>query len=215
MSKNTPPDFFIQATEKLNIPLSEEAGLQFETYYQELIAWNKKINLTRITEKKRFFIEHFIDSLIPERFISSNSTLIDLGSGGGFPGLPLKIIRPDLSVTLVDSSLKKVLFLRYLVRLLNLRDIVVLQERLESHDFSDNQYDVCIGRAFSSLEKFLSLAFALKNPQGIVIAMKGPNFLNELKAVEPQLPLWGMSLKQLKEFVLPFTNKQRAIIVFG
>jgi len=215
VSKNTPPDFFIQATEKLNIPLSEEAGLQFETYYQELIAWNKKINLTRITEKKRFFIEHFIDSLIPERFISSNSTLIDLGSGGGFPGLPLKIIRPDLSVTLVDSSLKKVLFLRYLVRLLNLRDIVVLQERLESHDFSDNQYDVCIGRAFSSLEKFLSLAFALKNPQGIVIAMKGPNFLNELKAVEPQLPLWGMSLKQLKEFVLPFTNKQRAIIVFG
>ena len=215
MSKNTLPDFFLQASEKLNIPLSEEAGLQFETYYQELIAWNKKINLTRITERKKVFIEHFIDSLLPERFIPSNSSLIDLGSGGGFPGLPLKIIRPDLSVTLVDSSLKKVLFLRYLVRLLNLRDIVVLQKRLESHDFSDNRYDVCIGRAFSSLEKFLPLAFALKNPQGIVIAMKGPNFLNELKAVEPQLSHWSISLKQLKEFILPFTNKQRAIIVFG
>ncbi|HJX30880.1 MAG TPA: 16S rRNA (guanine(527)-N(7))-methyltransferase RsmG, partial [Thermodesulfobacteriota bacterium] len=163
-------DFFLQASEKLNIPLSEEAGLQFETYYQELIAWNKKINLTRITERKKVFIEHFIDSLIPERFIPAKSSLIDLGSGGGFPGLPLKIIRPDLSVTLVDSSLKKVLFLRYLVRLLNLRGIVVLQKRLENHDFSDNQYDVCIGRAFSSLEKFLPLAFALKSPQGIVIA---------------------------------------------
>ena len=215
MSKNTLPDFFLQASEKLNIPLSEEAGLQFETYYQELIAWNKKINLTRITERKKVFIEHFIDSLIPERFIPAKSSLIDLGSGGGFPGLPLKIIRPDLSVTLVDSSLKKVLFLRYLVRLLNLRGIVVLQKRLENHDFSDNRYDVCIGRAFSSLEKFLPLAFALKSPQGIVIAMKGPNFLNELKAVEPQLPHWSISLKQLKEFVLPFTNKQRAIIVFG
>ena len=158
MSKNTLPDFFLQASEKLNIPLSEEAGLQFETYYQELIAWNKKINLTRITERKKVFIEHFIDSLIPERFIPSNSSLIDLGSGGGFPGLPLKIIRPDLSVTLVDSSLKKVLFLRYLVRLLKLRGIVVLQKRLENHDFSDNRYDVCVGRAFSSLEKFLPLA---------------------------------------------------------
>jgi 16S rRNA (guanine527-N7)-methyltransferase len=215
VSKNTLPDFFLQASEKLNIPLSEEAGLQFETYYQELIAWNKKINLTRITERKKVFIEHFIDSLIPERFIPAKSSLIDLGSGGGFPGLPLKIIRPDLSVTLVDSSLKKVLFLRYLVRLLNLRGIVVLQKRLENHDFSDNRYDVCIGRAFSSLEKFLPLAFALKSPQGIVIAMKGPNFLNELKAVEPQLPHWSISIKQLKEFVLPFTNKQRAIIVFG
>ena len=215
MSKHTLPDFFLQASKKLNIPLSEEAGLQFQTYYQELITWNKKINLTRITEKKRFFIEHFIDSLIPERFIPSKSSLIDLGSGGGFPGLPLKIIRPDLSVTLVDSSLKKVMFLRYLIRLLSLRDIAVLQKRLKPHDFSTNRYDVCIGRAFASLEKFLPLAFAFKNPQGIIIAMKGPNFLNELKAAEPQLPLWGISLKQLKEFVLPFTNKQRAIIVFG
>jgi len=215
VSKHTLPDFFLQASKKLNIPLSEEAGLQFQTYYQELITWNKKINLTRITEKKRFFIEHFIDSLIPERFIPSKSSLIDLGSGGGFPGLPLKIIRPDLSVTLVDSSLKKVMFLRYLIRLLSLRDIAVLQKRLKPHDFSTNRYDVCIGRAFASLEKFLPLAFAFKNPQGIIIAMKGPNFLNELKAAEPQLPLWGISLKQLKEFVLPFTNKQRAIIVFG
>jgi 16S rRNA (guanine527-N7)-methyltransferase len=215
VSKNTLPDFFLHASEKLNIPLAEEAGLQFETYYQELIAWNKKINLTRITERKRFFIEHFIDSLIPERFIPSKSSLIDLGSGGGFPGLPLKIIRPDLSVTLVDSSLKKVLFLRYLVRLLNLRDIVVLHKRLENNDFSDNRYDVCIGRAFSSLEKILPLTFALKNQQGIVIAMKGPNFLNELKAVEPQFLRWGISLKHLEKFVLPFTNKQRTIIVFG
>jgi len=215
VSKTTLSDFFLQASEKLNIPLSEEAGLQFETYYQELIAWNKKINLTRITERKKVFIEHFIDSFIPERFIPSKSSLIDLGSGGGFPGLPLKIIRPDLSVTLVDSSLKKVLFLRYLVRLLNLRGIVVLQRRLENHDFSDDQYDVCIGRAFSSLEKFLPLAFALKSPQGIIIAMKGPNFLNELKAVEPRLPHWGISLKQIEEFALPFTNKQRSIIVFG
>ncbi|WAC08562.1 MAG: 16S rRNA (guanine(527)-N(7))-methyltransferase RsmG [Thermodesulfobacteriota bacterium] len=214
MSKNTLPDFFIQASEKLTIPLSEEAGLKFETYYQELIAWNKRINLTRITERKRFFIEHFIDSLIPERFIPSKSSLIDLGSGGGFPGLPLKIIRPDLSVTLVDSSLKKILFLRYLVRLLDLRGIVVIQERL-GRDFSDHRYDVCIGRAFAPLERFLPLAFALKNPQGIVIAMKGPNFLNELKAVEPKFLRWGISLKHLEKFVLPFTNKQRTIIIFG
>jgi len=215
VSKNTLPDFFPQAAKKLNIPLPEKADLQFEVYYQELIAWNKKINLTRITERKKVFIEHFIDSLISERFIPPKSSLIDLGSGGGFPGLPLKIVRPDLSVTLVDSSLKKVLFLRHMVRLFNLRGIVVIQKRLENHDFSDNRYDVCIGRAFAPLEKFLPLALALRKPQGVIIAMKGPNFLNEFKVVEPHLPLWGISLKQVKEFILPFTNKQRAIIVFG
>ena len=176
MSKNTLPDFLFHASEKLTIPLSEDAVLKFEIYFQELIAWNKKTNLTRITERKKVFIEHFIDSLIPERCIPSKSSLVDLGSGGGFPGLPLKIIRPDLSVTLVDSSLKKVLFLRHLVRSFNLRDVAILQKRLEINEFSDHHYDVCIGRAFAPLKKFLPLAFALKNPQGIIIAMKGPNY---------------------------------------
>jgi len=215
VSKNTLPDFFFQASKKLNIPLPEDADVQFEVYYQELIAWNKKINLTRITERKKVFIEHFIDSIIPENFVPSKSSLIDLGSGGGFPGLPLKIIRPDLSVTLVDSSLKKVLFLRHLVRLLKLQGIVVIQKRLENHGFSNNRYDICIGRAFAPLEKFLPLALTFRSPQGVIIAMKGPNFLNELKVVESQLSHWGISLKQIKEFTLPFTNKQRAIIVFG
>ena len=215
MERNTKSAFFLHTCEKLSISLPRGSALKFEKYFKELITWNKKINLTRITEKEQVFIEHFIDSLIPERFIPSKSSLIDLGSGGGFPGLPLKIIRPDLSVTLVDSSLKKVVFLRYLVRSLDLDSIVALQGHLKNDNFFGKFYDVCIGRAFASLERFLPSALAFKNPRGIIIAMKGPNFSNELKAVKPHLSRWGISIKKLEEFLLPFTNKRRVIIVFG
>jgi 16S rRNA (guanine527-N7)-methyltransferase len=143
------------------------------------------------------------------------STLIDLGSGAGFPGLPLKIIRPDLSVTLVDASLKKIMFLRYLVRLLDIHGVAVLQKRLEEHGIAENFYDVCIGRAVASLEKFLPLAAFLRAPHGIIIAMKGPNFSSELKLIEPRLPRLGISLKKIQSFLLPFSQKERVIIIFG
>jgi len=213
--KNTQSDFFFQAAEKLNIPLMNEVALKFETYFQELIAWNKKVNLTRIIERKKVFIDHFLDSLIPARFIPPKSSLVDLGSGGGFPGIPLKILRPDLSVTLVDSSLKKCLFLRHLIRSLALREIFVLQERLENENALGNHYDVCISRAFAPLGNFLSVALPLRETKGMLVAMKGPNFLKELKIIEPRLSKWGISIKQLEKFSLPFTNKSRAIIVFG
>jgi len=208
-------DFFLQAAKKLSIPLSPKTIPQFQVYFQELLAWNNKVNLTRITKKKEVFINHFIDSLIPERFIPQESNLIDIGSGGGFPGIPLKIIRPDILVTLVDSSLKKIFFLRHIIRTLDLQGILALHERAGTVSSPNDFYGVCIGRAFASLPKYLSAALALKATNGIIIAMKGPNFYNELKIIERQLSQWGVSIKHLERFVLPYTNKKRTIIVFG
>ena len=211
MSDNTQLDFFLQAAQTLNIPLPKDSIPKFEVYFQELISWNKKINLTRIIERKKFFIEHFIDSLIAERYISKGKSLIDLGSGGGFPGLPLKIIRPDLAITLVESSLKKTAFLHHIIRTLGLKGVAVREERVEN---IDGLYGVVIGRAFAPLVRFLPLALSLKAPKGIVIAMKGPNFSRELKAVKLQLGRRGGEIKLQDKFLLPITNKQRTIIVF-
>jgi len=209
-------DYFWQAADKLNIPFNKNLLSQFEIYFQELVTWNKKINLTRITERKRVFIEHFLDSLVPQKFIPIGNNLVDLGSGGGFPGVPLKIIRPDLSITLIDSSLKKIVFLEHLIQLLGLSDIDVFHFRLSENQSPLNRsYRVCIGRALAPLKRFLALALPLKSPQGIIIAMKGPNFLKELKEANAFISANKISLVKVEEFILPLVHKKRAILVFN
>jgi 16S rRNA (guanine527-N7)-methyltransferase len=214
VSSTTPFSFFFQAAETLNIPLPSAALPHFQVYYQELRTWNKKVNLTAITKEEETYIDHFIDSLVPEKFIPPGSSVIDLGSGGGFPGIPLKIVRPDIAVTLVDSSLKKTLFQRHVIRALGLNRIAAVHARTD--ELCPNRlYDVCIGRAFAPLVGFLSAAQALKAPNGIIIAMKGPNFSKELATVEHRLAEWDIPVKLIEKFVLPFTQKRRVIIVFG
>lgn len=216
MSRINILDYFWQAADKLNIPFNKNLLSQFEIYFQELVTWNKKINLTRITERKRVFIEHFLDSLVPQKFIPIANNLVDLGSGGGFPGVPLKIIRPDLSITLIDSSLKKIVFLEHLIQLLGLSDIDVFHFRLSENQSPLNRsYRVCIGRALAPLKRFLALALPLKSPQGIIIAMKGPNFLKELKEANAFISANKISLVKVEEFILPLVHKKRAILVFN
>jgi len=215
VSSTTPFRFFFQAAEILSISLPSTTLPHFQVYYQELRAWNKKTNLTAITKEKEVYIDHFIDSLIPEKFIPPQSNIIDLGSGGGFPGIPLKILRPDIAVTLVDSSLKKTLFQRHVIRTLGLNRIVAVHARSEELCPANRLYDVCIGRAFAPLANFLSAARALRAPKGIIIAMKGPNYLKELAIIEHRLAEWDISIKRIERFVLPFTQKRRVIIVFG
>lgn len=214
MNSNTPFGIFPQAAETLNIPLPSTALPHFQVYYQELRIWNKKVNLTAITKEEEVYVDHFIDSLIPEKFIPWESTVIDLGSGGGFPGIPLKIVRPDIAVTLVDSSLKKTLFQRHVIRALGLNGIEAIHTRTD--ELCPNRlYDVCIGRAFAPLAGFLSAARALKAANGIIIAMKGPNFSKELVKIEHRLAEWDIPVKLIEKFFLPFTQKRRVIIVFG
>lgn len=215
MSDNSQLDFFLRAAKTLSIPLSPRTVPPFQIYFRELRAWNEKINLTSIIEEKEVYINHFIDSLIPERLIPQNSNVIDIGSGGGFPGIPLKIIRPDIQVTLADASQKKVFFLRHTIRTLGLKGIEAIHERVENLPSLSCSYQVCISRAFASLPKYLSTAMALRAPKGIIIAMKGPNVQTELNAIESHISLLGISIIHFESYILPFTNKRRTIIVFG
>lgn len=150
---------------------------------KELMAWNKKINLTAIKDPLLIAEKHFLDSIAGISFFENEKTLIDLGSGGGFPGIPLKIMNPSLKVVLVDSSMKKVNFLKHVIRMLHLENIDAVHSRVEDlHDHAGykNNFDAVISRAFTELEGFVNLASPLLNTAGKIYAMKGKNADKEI-----------------------------------
>src|SRR3990172_708670 len=132
-----------QGSLELGVSLSYAQLASFLKYLRELQAWNKKINLTSITEEKDIIIKHFLDSLTSARFLPGVDTLLDIGSGGGFPGLPLKIAIPSLKITLMDSVEKKVHFIRHIIRTLDLKGADAISGRVESPELIYRQ----IGRA--------------------------------------------------------------------
>ena len=205
---------FLESAGELSISLPEEKIPIFEKYYQELLLWNKKINLTRITKEREVIFNHFLDSLVPERFISPGSTVADIGAGAGFPGIPLKIVRPDLFVTLIEASFKKAAFLRYAVRILGLKDVEVRHGRVEKGSGWAPEFACCIGRAVSALPAFLAMARLMVVVGGSIIAMRGARFEIELEEVKKDLSAMNLSLHAVFPIVLPVTQVKRGIIVF-
>jgi len=166
-------DIIIKGAKLFDVQIgSKEAG-QFSTHAGELIKWNLKINLTAITDPLEVAVKHFLDSLAPARIIPPGSSMLDMGSGGGFPGIPLKVILPSLSVSLADSSRKKISFLKHVIRTLDLKGINACQARVESLSEHQERFDVVICRAFSSLDKFIESALPVLAENGIIIALKG------------------------------------------
>jgi len=145
---------------------------QFAVHAAELIKWNQKTNLTAITNPKAIAIKHFLDSIAAARMIPAGAAILDIGSGGGFPGIPLKVVKPSLAVTLVDAVRKKVSFLKHIIRTLALKNIEAHQIRAEALD-KNRGFDVVIARAFSNLSEFVSLALPLLAEDGVMIALKG------------------------------------------
>jgi 16S rRNA (guanine527-N7)-methyltransferase len=166
----------IAGAKSFDLHLEPDQIEQFAAHATEVIQWNQRMNLTSITNPSDIAIKHFLDSLAPAHLIPPDATLLDIGSGGGFPGIPLKVVKPSLSVTLIDASRKKVNFLKHIIRKLNLRNTHALHCRVE--DLGDDsaymhRYDVIISRALSALDAFVGLAFPLLAKQGIIIALKG------------------------------------------
>lgn len=192
-------------------------------FVSELITWNKKTNLTAITDPAEIAEKHIIDSLIPLKFIPENASILDIGTGGGFPGIPLKILLPELNVTLIDSSRKKINFLKYVIRVLNLQNISAHQYRVEelaNHTDFAGQFDVVISRAFTSLKKFLILAAPLIKPDGVIIAMKGKDVhkeLDELEAINPETNAYRINKQKLKlqieKYRLPTSGDDRSLVI--
>ena len=202
---------FIAETKKLGINLTEEQLNKLDQFYNLLIEWNEKINLTRITKKEDVYLKHFYDSLTLAKVIdlSTKETLCDVGTGAGFPGIVLKIVYPNLKITLVDALQKRVNYLNVIIKDLQLENIQAIHTRGEDlHD----KYDVVTARAVANIEKLLKYTMHLVNNTGVFVAMKG-NIDNELRPeIENKISKKYQILK-IEKFELPIENSQRSLIV--
>lgn len=195
----------------LNIHIDRKTTDQFSIHATELIKWNRKINLTTITDPVEVAVNHFLDSIISVRVMPEYGRLLDIGSGGGFPGIPIKIMIPSLSVTLIDASRKKVSFLKHVIRNIKLIEIDARQiraEELAKGKPLENCFDVIICRAFSRLDKIILKALPLLAKDGIIIAMKGKLSEYELQSADK----YNLSLT-VKKYKLPFLELERSLAI--
>lgn len=183
----------------------------FWKYLQLLIKWNQKINLTAITDPRTILEEHFFDSLIPLPFLKNCRTLLDVGSGAGFPGIPIKMTRPDLDLTLVESIKKKVDFMKEVVRELHLESVHVVNDRLVPN-LEIGRFDAIVSRGTMALDKFVLLASNFLNTGGRIITFKGKNTDEELEEAKPIIKNLGKKIS-VESYRLPFSHKERSLIV--
>lgn len=201
---------FINEIEKLGISISELQLKQLNKYYELLVEWNKVMNLTGITEKKDVYLKHFYDSLTICKIINLNnySTLCDIGTGAGFPGMVLKILFPKLNITLVDSLNKRINFLNEVIKELNLQNIVAVHSRIE--EFKGN-FDIVTARAVSSLNILLEYAIPLVKKEGYFIPLKA-NIEEEINNSINAFKELRCKIIDKIEFVLPIENSNRTIL---
>ena len=204
-------EVFKNELEKLNIILTKTQEEQLEKYYEMLVETNKYTNLTRIIEKEEVYLKHFYDSLTITKVIdlTKEQTLIDIGTGAGFPGLVLKIVFPNLKITLLDSLNKRIDFLNQVIKELDLKDIKTVHSRIE--DYKKEQFDIVTSRAVAKTNILLELAYNLPKEQGYFIFLKG-DMKQELKESEHAIKELNLKLIQKEEFFLPFENSKRTII---
>lgn len=181
----------------------------FAIYLRELKKWNKVYNLTAITDDDEIVVKHFLDSLLYLKALPDGQiTICDVGSGGGFPGLPLAIVRPDLLITLLEPSRKKIAFLRQVRRLLSLENVETLNFRAE--ELVDSQFDAVVTRATFSIADLLKKAGHIVKPGGFFILNKGPKYEEELGKMPPSLACEviqvALSQAQLSRNLIKITN---------
>ncbi|RYM04695.1 16S rRNA (guanine(527)-N(7))-methyltransferase RsmG [Sporolactobacillus sp. THM7-7] len=199
------------------IYLSAAQKQQFNTYYRLLVEWNKKMNLTAITDEEEVALKHFYDSMTPAFYYSFTHPLklCDVGSGAGFPGIPLKILYPNIELTIVDSLKKRLTFLDALTAHLSLQDVRLFHERAESFGRRPGMreaFDVVTARAVAHLSVLSEYCLPLVRKNGLFIALKGAHAEEELQQAEQAIHLLGGGLKRSESFDLPEKGGKRMII---
>ena len=192
--------------------LTQEQMSKFEKYLELLLEWNDKFNLTAITDKNDIEEKHFLDSLELIKFFDlKNKNLLDVGSGAGFPGVPLAIAEPTLKVTLLEANGKKVSFLKEISKELNLNNVVVIQGR--SEELKDREhYDIVTARAVKELNILLEIAFHQVKVGGTFIAYKGPNIKEEIEHAKGAFSKLGASEPVLYEYTLKNSQNTRVFL---
>ncbi|MBR2545388.1 MAG: 16S rRNA (guanine(527)-N(7))-methyltransferase RsmG [Erysipelotrichaceae bacterium] len=193
----------------INITLTTEQLAQFDLYASLLVEWNEKFNLTAITDREGIFVKHFYDSLLLQASFKDTDTLCDVGSGAGFPGIPLKIAYPQLKVSLMEPTGKRCVFLNEVISQLKLTDIEVLNCRAE--EYKEKKFTYTTARAVSRLNILSELCLPLTEVNGHFIAMKGSQGHDELKEAANAIKKLGGSVREVKEIMLP--DQQERILI--
>jgi len=207
---DTMNEHFVLLLRNLDLTLSERQIEQFERYFTILIDSNSKLNLTSITEKDEVFTKHFYDSLcLIKAYPMTNQTILDVGSGAGFPSIPLKIVYPNLQVTILDALHKRIKFLEHLTTELGL-DVELIHGRAEEYTMK-NHYDLVTARAVANLRILSELCIPFVRPEGYFLGMKGPSYEEELEQSGNTITLLGGKLEKVVKYEIEEYN--RTIIV--
>lgn len=189
---------------------------KFAVYMELLREWNEKINLTAITDEEGILVKHFFDSCSISEFVDNNSKIIDIGTGAGFPGLPLKIVNDTLNLTLVDSLNKRINFLNEVKNKLGLKNVETVHGRAEDVGIDNKyreKYDFAVSRAVAELRILVEYLLPLVKVGGKVIAMKGPNIDEEVENTKKAVKLLGGEIERIESFRLGNTDNERTIII--
>lgn len=202
----------------IGINLSEDKILKFIEYKNLLKEWNEKINLTAITEDKEIMLKHFADSLTILKYINNNTSIIDVGTGAGFPGIPIKIAKEDIDVVLLDSLNKRVNFLNEVINKTKLNNIKTIHGRAEdvSHETSMREkFDYATARAVANLSTLAELCLPFIKVGGKFICMKGNNINEEVNEAKKAIEILGGKIEKIDNFVIPETDIERNIIIIS
>lgn len=200
------------------ITLNHKQLEQFERYYETLVEWNEKMNLTAITAKEDVYLKHFYDSITAAFYYDFTKPLhlCDVGAGAGFPSLPLKIVFPHIHVTIVDSLNKRILFLNHLANVLNLENVHFIHDRAESFGVNPKyreSYDIVTARAVAKMSVLSELCLPLVKVGGYFIAMKAVNAKDELESGQKAITTLGGKMAEMFTFTLPIEESERNILL--
>ena len=207
-----------ESCEKMGVSLTEEMASQFMTYLSLLLEWNEKMNLTAITDKKDVVQKHFVDclSILPHLSLNGQEKIIDVGTGAGFPGIPVKIACPDVEMTLLDSLQKRIGFLEEVGSQLHLSGVIYVHSRAEdggqNPDYRE-QFDLCVSRAVANLAVLAEFCLPFVKVGGRLAALKGPDALREIEEAQGALKKLGGKVAEVMDVEIPFTDLQHKLVI--
>lgn len=206
----------ISIFDKYGIKIDEKQANQFVLYYNFLVEENKKYNLTAITEENEVCFKHFLDSVLAVSLLDKNASVIDVGTGAGFPGIPIKIVRPDLQVTLLDSLQKRVNFLNQVIDLLKLEKITAIHARVEDFAVKNREkFDFSLSRAVASTNTLSEYLIPLVKIGGKIIMYKSNKLDDELKISQNAITLLGGKIQEIKSFEIKEESATRKLLIIN
>lgn len=207
----------IDACKNFGIELDSLKVSQFLKYMELMLLWNEKINLTAITQEKEIILKHFADSVSLLKFIDlKGKSFIDVGTGAGFPGIPLKIAEPSAKVTLIDSLNKRINFLNTVISEISLSDIICIHTRAEEGGKNPDlreKFDVCVSRAVSELSVLAEYCLPFVKVGGTFVSFKGPDIKNELDNGKKSIDILGGEVETIENVKIPFTDIKHSLIM--